>query len=157
MATTFLDYVDRRIDVLALRGAQAFGEVQLSQTLFDEQSAGEICTGTQKLAQRFVLELLTEEGSMRFLPERGCRFMTDIRFGRLHTEQDVETSFLFSLVNVTRNLQNEETDEMEDDERFASATLLAIAILPGFLSLSVQVTSLAGTSRKVILPLSMTV
>lgn len=157
MATTFLDYAGRRVDVLALRGAQEMGEVQLQQTLFDEESAGEICTGIQKLAQRWTVEFLTEAGSMRFLPNRGCRFMTDVRFGRMHTEVDVETSFLFSMVPVGRNLQNEEDEEMAADERFASAELLAIVIQPGYLSLSVKINSQAGTSRKVILPLAITV
>lgn len=157
MATTFLDYAGRRVDVLALRGAQEVGEVQLDQTLFDEESAGEICTGIQKLAQRWTIEFLTENGSMRFLPNRGCRFMTDVRLGRLRTEAEVETSFLFSMVPVGQNLTNEEDEEMATDERFASAELLAIAIQPGYLSLSVKINSQAGTSRKVILPLAITV
>ena len=53
-------YIGRSIDVLAFRGGQRAGDVLLEQSLADQFSTGEICTGLQKLAQRFILALLTE-------------------------------------------------------------------------------------------------
>jgi hypothetical protein len=152
--STALDYKDRRYDVLAFRGAVQRGDVELVQSFFDEESSGEICTGMQKLSQRWALEFLTERGSMQFLPLRGCQFMTSLRQGRLRSEADVQTAFDFSLLDIRRNLVNEESDDMADDERYASAELLSISILAGFLHLSVGIYSLAGNSRKVILPIS---
>lgn len=155
--SSVLDYVGRKYDVLAFRGAKATGDVQLSQTLFDGASSGELCTGIQKLSQRFAIELLTEDGSMTFRPLRGCQFMRDVRLGRLRTELQVQTSFDFSLLDIRRNLVNEEPTDMADDERFENAELTSIAILPGFLRITVTITSVAGTSRQVILPISTTV
>jgi hypothetical protein len=43
-------YVGRVFDILALRGAVTRGSVNLSQTLFDATTSGEVCTGIQKLA-----------------------------------------------------------------------------------------------------------
>lgn len=147
-------YAGRQYDVLALRGATAVGSTELSQSLFDEQSNGEICVGIQKLAQRWVMEFLTELGSMRFLPNRGCRFVTDLRRGRLRRQVDVVTSFGFSAFTIAANLQQEETTDMPDDERFDKAELLDITVAQDSISLSVNVLSLAGTSRAVILPIS---
>lgn len=155
--SSVLDYADRRFDILAFRGAVAQGDVQLAQSLFGADSSGEICTGVQKLAQRWVLEFLTEIGSMRFRAQRGCQFMTDVRQGRLRTERQVITSFNFSMLDVQVALGNEETEDMPDDERYARATLDAIAILPGFLQMTVSIYSRAGLARKVILPIATTV
>lgn len=152
--STVLDYKNRRYDILALRGAARTGKTLLTQNLFDEDSSGQICTGVQKLAQRWILEFLTETGSMQFLLQRGCDFMTSVRRGRMRTEADVAAEFNFALIDIQRNLLAEETDEMPDDERYNGAELTALAILPGFLQLTVKIMSRAGDSRAVILPIS---
>ena len=147
-------YLGRQYDVLALRGAVAAGSVELTQSLFDGAVDGEICVGIQKLAQRWILEFLTENGSMRFQPDRGCRFVTDLKTGRLRTIADVVTSFGFSAFTITNNLQLEETDEMPDDERFDRAELVETTISGDTVSLRVRVVSLAEDVREVILPIS---
>lgn len=134
------------------------GPVRLTQSLFDEHSSGEICTGIQKLSQRVAIEFLTEKGSMPYLPDRGTEFMTKLRQGRLRTELDVTLEFNFAIIDIAQNLITEEatyTDiPMPDDERFASAELTSIAILADFLQLTMLVTSVAGDSREVIMPIS---
>jgi hypothetical protein len=147
-------YQGRQYDVLALRGATTTGEVELSQSLFDERVDGEICVGIQKLAQRWIMEFLTELGSMRFQTDRGCRFVTDLRRGRLRSQADVVTSFGFSAFTITNNLRNEETVDMPDDERFDRAELVEITVAQDIVSLRVNVLSLAGSAREVILPVS---
>ena len=152
--STVLDYQGRRFDVLALRGAQSSGDVQLSQDLFDEESSGEICTGVQKLAQRWVLEFLTIRGTLAFLPDRGTDFVQQVRDGVLRSDPDVVTAFTLASIALRRNLRTEEDVAMPTDELFGNATLDSITLLPGFLSLGVTVNSQAGTSRQVILPIS---
>lgn len=148
------DYAGRRYDVLALRGAQAQGEVQLDTSLFDAETYGEICVGVQKLAQRWTLEFLTERNSMRFRSTRGCQFMNDLRLGRLRTEADVVTSFEFSDIDIRANLQAEEDDTWPDDERFARAELLKIVVTEPLFALYVNLFSRAGLDRKIILPIT---
>lgn len=148
------DYAGRRYDVLALRGAQAQGEVRLDMSLFDEQTYGEICVGMQKLAQRYTLEFLTETGSMPFRSDRGSQFMRDFRLGRLRSEADVLTSFEFSNMDVKARLQAEEDDTWPDDERFAQAVLSKIIVTEPTLALYVSIVSLAGLDRKIILPIT---
>ena len=42
---------------------------------------------------------------------------------------------------------------MPDEERFDTATLDTVTILPGYINLRVMITSLAGEERAVILPI----
>lgn len=151
--TTALKYINRRFDVLALRGQQPMGEVLLSQSLHGQDSSGEICTGVQKLAQRWAMEFLTIRGSMLFLPERGTHFMLHARRGMFRSETDVRSEFNFAAVMARQNLIAEETADMHPEERFATANLLKIVISPGFLALYVEIISQAGENREVILPI----
>ena len=155
--TTVADYLGRIVDVLAFPGAKAQGEALLKQELASKDHSGYVCTGIQKLAQRFLLELLTEKGSMKYLPSRGTSFMIVARQGRLLTELDVRQEFNLALVDIERNLQAEENTTMPTDEQYDGSSLLSITIQPGFLSLRINVRSRAGTNRAVILPLPVTV
>lgn len=147
-------YAGRRYDILALQGAKPRGDTLLRQELFNDTSYGEICTGIQKLAQRFVMEFLTIKGSMPFDPLRGCRFMRDFYAGRLRTEGQIVTAFAFAELEISQNLRNEETSDMPDDERYDYAELLGIAILPNRLRINIGLVSLAGATREMILPLA---
>jgi len=148
-----VDYVGRIFDLLAFRGAERVGNQLLDQTIFGADASGEVCTGVQMLAQRWVLKFLTIEGSMTYLPDEGTDFIASVRRGELRTEADVEGAFNIAAVKVRTDLINEETDDMNDEERMGNAELLEIAIFDDMFSLQVEITSLAGTSRKVILPI----
>ena len=149
------DYIDRVYDVLAYAGATPAGDTLLTQELVLENESGQICVGAQLLAQRFLLEILTEKGSMVYRPTRGTDFMAQLRQGYLRTPIDVFAAFSSALVDVQRNLQDDETNE-PDDERYSSAQILSLTVLPGSVEIYVEITSLAGTSRKVILPIAVT-
>ena len=86
------------------------------------------------------------------LPLRGSAFMTLVRRGALRTQADVISAFNTADMYISRNLINEEYDAMPNDERFFSAELTSVAILPGYMNLHVMITSRAGDSRAVILP-----
>lgn len=147
------DYIGRQFDLLAFRGAERVGDVQLDQTLFGIDASGEICTGVQMLAQRWLLKFLTIRGSMTFLPNEGTTFVSQVRNGELRNEADVEAAFQVAAIQVRANMLNEETSSMHDEDRMGNATLKTIGILADWIELTVQITSLAGTSRQVILPI----
>lgn len=158
--TTILDYQGRRFDVMAFQGAQAAGTAKLRQELFNDDVSGTVATGSQKLAQRFVLEFLTEKGSMIYLPDRGTEFMTKARAGFLRSEQDVMMAFNFALIDIRQNLLAEEelynALAMQDDEKFANAALQSMSLLADQLKLTIVVASQAGQNRQIILPISTT-
>jgi hypothetical protein len=163
------DYVNRKYDYLALQNTTAVTvgrrDRKLGLELFNEKTSGAITTGIQKLAQRWLLEFLTESGSMPGLPNRGSNFMRAARTGQFRSPISVQAQFASADMEISRNLKAEETNSMPDDERFAEAELLNVAVLPGFdvnqasgttaafLSLGVKITSRAGDSREIILPI----
>lgn len=159
------DYTNRAYDYLALRNTTGPGNRRLGLELFNADTSGEICTGVQKLSQRWLLEFMTERGSMPGLPRRGCRFMASARQGLFRLPINVQAAFSAADMQIRRNLRQEENDTWPADERFESAELLNVAVLPGydvssqtgssavFLTLSVKINSRAGTSREIILPI----
>lgn len=153
MTVGLQEYANRRYDYLAFRNVAPQGKRRLEMVLYDEQDSGQIAVGAQKLAQRWVLEFLTEEGSMPGLPKRGSTFMTRARQGKLRTQTDVITAFSNANVFIKRNLRDEEYEGMPDDEKFASADLLSVAILPGYVQLNVMINSVAQSNRSVIIPI----
>jgi hypothetical protein len=148
------DYANRRYDFLALQNISRERETRLGLELFDSDGRGQICVGVQKLAQRWLLEFLTELGSMPGLPARGCNFMTLVRQGRLRSQSSVVSAFNFAAYDVRVALATEEDDTWPNDERISDAVLLSVAFLPGYANLRVNIVSRAGTTRAIILPVA---
>ena len=152
------DYLGRTHDLLAYTGGDtAGGETLLTQELATTDNGGQITTGIQKLAQRFLLELLTEQGSLTYLPDRGCDFMAKARLGNFLTPLDVLAAFSGSLVDIRNNLEIEESESDPDDERFLDAEAESVTLNAGSATLHIRVTSRAGNTRKVIAPLNITI
>lgn len=159
------DYAQRKYDYLALQNTKPKGESLLGLELFTPDTSGKICVGIQKLAQRWLLEFLTETGSMPGKPDRGCNFMKRARTGGFRTRFNVKSIFESSNVIVRRNLIAEEYAGMPDDERFLDATLLNFSILPTYaadeksgttaiyLDMRVKITSRAEDSYDIIFPI----
>ena len=154
--STVADYAGRTVDVVAYQGSALNGEQLLAQSLGDANGDGRICTGIVKLGQRFLLELLTEQGSMKFLPVRGSTFMTEARLGYFRNQVDVLSALSRALVAIKRNLQAEESDTDPDDERFGTAAITNIEYTPGEAKIYITLISRAGIATA-ILPISVAI
>lgn len=148
------DYAGRSYDFLALQNIKARGDSKLGLALAKQGADTYICVGVQKLAQRWLLEFLTERESMPGLPMRGTDFMTRVRQGRIRTEAALQAAFAFAEYDARINLQKEEEITWPDDERLAGVNLLSVTFLPGYANLRVGITSRAGVSRDIILPIT---
>jgi hypothetical protein len=148
------DYANRKYDFLALQNVKSVGDNQLGLLLFANDGTSQICVGVQKLAQRWLLEFLTETGSMPGLPDRGTDFMTLVRTGRLRTSGAVIVAFNFAAYTARVNLNKEEDNTWPDDERLADAELLDISFLPGYANIKVAIYSRAGNNRTVVMPIA---
>lgn len=150
---TIADYQGRKFDILAFQPKEYSSE--LDQSLASVNSGGLICTGIQKLAQRFVLEFLTPAGSIPYKPNRGSSFITDVRQGRVRSNVDVVAYFASAVAGLAANLISEDLETDPDDERYEDAVLDGFSLTTdGKLVLNVSVTSAAGSSRTVIMPIS---
>lgn len=152
--TSITDYLGRTVDLLAFQGQQPAGVVLLTASLAQEGQGGEICTGVQKLMQRWLLEFLTEQGSMTYLTARGCGFMAALRAGQLRTLVDVEQAFFLSAKQIESNLRAEETPALPPDEAYGGVDLNSVTLDSDRVAMNITLLSLAGTSRKVILPIN---
>tara|TARA_A100001015_G_scaffold298353_1_gene380972 strand:- start:316 stop:786 length:471 start_codon:yes stop_codon:yes gene_type:complete len=135
------DYIGRTIDVLAFRGGNASGQVLLNATLADAESSGEITTGIQKLAQRWIITMLTELGSVTYKPEMGTTFMTQLRAGEVHSDADMRALFTLTELSAREQLQNEITTTTPLDEQYLSASLEAVTVSNGNISITVNLYS----------------
>ena len=150
------DYVGRQIDVAAFKGWAPGTHKQVMQKLVLPGKHGDAIAGIEKLLQRFTIELFTETGSLTYLPARGSTFMTEARMGYWRTGGDVQSSFSSAMLDVSANLKAEEVETDPDDERFVSAELLSVSLHGDEVTLTVKVTSRAGTSFEALLPLTVT-
>jgi hypothetical protein len=123
--------------------------------LFTTTYPGRVITGTEKLAQRFILELMTDPDTMVYRPNRGGGLTEALNSG-LSNESDVFYAFHVALIKTAANLQSEETDDDPDDERYDSATLTNLTIGNGSFSLQISLKSLAGTTINLIWPIVLT-
>jgi len=153
--STIADYQDRKVDILAFQLSDS--KSQLSQTVAQDGSGGNICTGIQKLAQRWVLEFLTPVSSVPYKPDIGTPFIDQVRRGLIKNNFDVASYFSVSALIVELNLKKADSLDDPADERFSKATLDGFSFSnSGKLILNVTLLSAAGTSRKVIMPISVT-
>lgn len=155
--STVADYVGRTVDLMAFQGQRDDTEVLLTQALAVPGSNGTICTGIQKLAQRWLLEFLTVRGSLSYLPDRGCDFMGYMFRGELRTTIDVSQAFHASAAQVSTNLQAEEDTDTPDDEAYGMVTLDNLIIAGDTLTIRVTLLSVTGESRVVIMPIDVKV
>lgn len=147
------EYVGKTVDYLAFDDAKAVGDTLLTQALVKPGQAGALITGISKLVQRFIVELLTEKGSLDYLPDRGTFFMTSLRLGLIRTSQELFASFNAAAQDVRINLQREETNTDPSDEKYSNAELISTSLLGDTATLVVRITSQAGDSRVVTYPL----
>jgi len=153
LSASVRDYAGRTVDLLAFNGAKALGEAQLIPALVLPKQSGALIAGIQKLVQRFLLELLTERGSLEYQPARGTFFLTRIRAGIVRTSQDLFSEFSLAELELKNNLMLEELNTDPSDERYLKAQLLSASLFGDQATLNIQVTSRAGESRTVVYPL----
>lgn len=152
--STVADYVNRTVDLLAFQNGQAGGTSLTDQQLAGPGERGEVIAGIAKLAQRWLVEFLTIAGSVRALPLRGSRFISDMRTGAIRTILDAEQSFELASKQVARNLIGEEEEGIPDDEAYAGVRLENITIGGDTLTVEVTLTSKAGTQVTVLTPIT---
>lgn len=151
--STYLDYLGRTHDVLCFQ-PQPSGSGRLTMSLGER---GEIVTGVQKAAQRFLLLLLTPKGSIPYAENVGCSFLTDLSRGGLRSVADVYTAFSAALLDIYNQFLDEESPDDPADEQFSDAEIISVRVDTDTVYLVVRVSVESGDSTQYITPLSITV
>lgn len=126
--------------------------IESEQAIATSDSNGSVVDGKRKLVQRFVMELLTEQGSLLYRPDRGTNFLSTIRDGVLNS-WEVMAAFSAALLIISRNLVADELSTDPDEERFAAASANQIIISIESVTMNISIINLAGTTENVLLPL----
>lgn len=145
-------YIDGTYDILAFRGTKAEGEFLADQSIADANSTGEIATGIVKMAQRFLLRLLTERGTMTYRPDEGTDFMRRLRLGQLRTESQLRSAFTIAEIRIKAQFSRDERDDDPPEELFNRAELTGVVVFPGFANLGIRISSRAE-SAELVLPI----
>ena len=155
--STVADYAGRTVDMLAL---QTLGnrfldtDIAKSQTLVRTDDGGMLIAGIQKLAQRVLITLLTSVGSKIYDPAFGTQFIPDARAGNWRTIADVTQSFYSARLDVARQLAAEQLASDPLDEIYNGMTLTDVVLSSDMIRLSIDLTSLAGTTYTVLAPIT---
>ena len=148
--------VNRTYDLVVFDGAVATGEAQLSMQLAADGQGGKVCTGIQKLAQAFLVELLTEKGSVLYDPDAGTVFMIEARQGYFRTPTDVASAFNRSVMDIKAKFSALERATDPLDEQFSDADILSIIVQGDRVTLRIQLWSKALETRPIVLPVTLT-
>jgi len=89
---------------------------------------GEPVSGLMRLGQKFLLELLTIQGSVAYFPARGCHFMSEIEFGSTISPSQITNAFGRALLTITANLQSAEYLTDPTIELFENAVLNSVHV-----------------------------
>lgn len=141
---------------MALLDVRAFYPVRnrpARQMLANSRTSGKTASGLLKLCQKFVVELLTERGSVPYLPNKGSKFINRLRFGDIATEQDLTVAFSASLPELRTNLRAQENSSDPDNERYGSATLQKVIISPDLVEVRIAIRSRSGATASLTVPL----
>lgn len=147
-----VDYTGRLVDLNIFQGVRPVGDTQVYLG-FGE--AGEVVTGIQKLCQAFAKIFLTIVGTMEYHPAMGTDFVSAVKTGRIQDEADVRGEFALAADTVRQILSlDAEKTNPPADETLAGTVLESVSVdkAASKITLSVRVTSAAGDSRVVYLP-----
>lgn len=136
---------------------QADSSGNVVQDMASSTNNGYKVTGRLKLLQRFMIELLTEKGSLVYLPNRGCNFVPLVRSSSTGT-WDLIAAFSTALLDIIVNMSAEDTVREETDtaEMLSSVELVSLVMGDGTMALKVKLTSQDGMSFNAVIPLSFT-
>lgn len=135
---------------VAFYRATSSGPVE--QVLADALDSGRIVSGPEKLAQRFLLELMTKKNETPGLTG-GSDFLNRLQNMNARTETDVFTALASSINEVVSTLQAAELETDADNERLVSVRIDRLELDVGTLNLRLRLKTRAATLVPVEIPL----
>lgn len=108
--------------------------------------------GPTLLAQRFLIELMTDLDSALALPGRGTSWPASLRRRLFATEYDVLVAAAAAIHTATINIRGEEQPSDDPASRLRSAQVQRLTLLPGALVLSVTIRPQSGPAVTVTFP-----
>ena len=118
--------------------------------------SGSYVSGLQKLAQNFLVELMTQKGSVRFEPDFGSRLPSELRGMNILSLNDLHGSLARSLNDVVMNIRSRERMTDTPDELLADVSIIDLRQMLDRVIVSLRLRSESGTDLVMKLPLELT-
>jgi hypothetical protein len=124
------------------------------QALADSTCSGITVSGSSKLTQRVLTQLMTVNGSIPYAPNQGCSFISTLQVNGMASESDIFTAWGAAQIQLRPNLNLEESSSDPLDEKFQQAILNQIVITDELVTLDITIVSQANSAANVKLPLN---
>lgn len=147
------NYSGRSVDLFIFQGAKSSGEQPINIGF----GSGMVTAGPQKLCQLFAYYFLTELGSIPLYPEVGTSFIDTMRQGKIRDESDIKAAFSLAADIVKDSIiKSTRGKTIPADETINTISLLSATIddAAGRISLYVEITSAAGSSFNILVPVA---
>lgn len=150
------DYTNRTVDINILQ-VNSYTNGQLQKDAISFGNPSQYVTGIQKLVQKYVILFLTNLGSQVNSPDFGTNFLPSIQQNsNLLSGVTLNHTFNFSNLIVSNELNTYQKTlaqgAVPSDELFKTASLQSYSASGGNISLSILITSQAGTNVTFVLP-----
>lgn len=151
------DYTGRTVDLLIAQGADTGGGMRLLTLGFGGPTGGQVTTGIQKASQTFLVMFMTEKGTRAHDPEFGTRFLTTARQSNVN-DAIMQVAFKDAVDDILSQQALYRETDTPDDEILTDIELLSFATpSTDQLQLNVKLTTAAGTTRQVFVPVSLAI
>ena len=154
ISSTTTNYSNRTVDIHILKGTDVtLPNAQPVNVCFGKPSS--FCTGVQKLVQRYAISLLTVLGSQIDFNGFGTTLLVDTNMSGLQTISDLTHLFNFANLKVTTDFRQYQATLANGplDEQLNAATLTDISVSGDSVSMSVTITTMAGSDIPFVIPL----
>jgi hypothetical protein len=126
---------------------------QVVQALANERTSGETVDSTLKLVQKVIVTLLTQTGSVPYLPSQGTNFMNRFLTGAFINDQDVFVNFAAASVAVKQQLTIQQTTADGTDEQYVRSVVEKVFIAPEGILMQIRIDTKNTIGTSVLLPL----
>jgi hypothetical protein len=123
------------------------------QSLADETTSGELVSGATKLAQKFFITLMTQRGSVPYLPKQGTIFFNRFSVGLFSSDADVFVNFAAATVDLGPQLRNEQTIDDPPEEQYVRSAVEQVFISPELVDMRVRVVNKLADGIVFLVPL----
>lgn len=155
VSKTTTDYTGRRKDISIFQYPDTLqiGSQDIAPTFGKNPR---FCAGAQKLIQKYAIVLLTNISSQSEYPDFGTNFLYRIQAGIAPKDTLLASQIFYAASHIAvAALQQYQINNpaIPLDERIASAELVSVSLLGGYVAFAVRITTATGDTVPFIIPL----
>lgn len=154
-----VDYSGRTVDLLLLKTVLDVPVVMKRVSLDVSNVSGEpmIVSGVEKMVQRFAVAFINAAGSTMFRPDHGTEMIPKVAKGLVYDMSTLESVAAMANMDAKSEIMSaDEGEDTPDDERLVDSEVVDLNFSreKSRVSVSIRLTTAAGTSYTYIIPVA---